>query len=111
LKTTAPKGALEQLDIRVGRVIAVETAATRKPTYRLSVDFGPEIGVKVSCGAYRNYDAGDLVGRLVVAVVNLGPKQMGPEVSEVLVLGATNASGETIYLTPESDVPIGNDVF
>jgi tRNA-binding protein len=111
LKQTALFGSFDALDIRVGRVMAVEDAMTRKPTYRLSVDFGPELGSKVSCGAYRNYAADDLVGRLVVAIVNLGPKQMGPETSEVLVLGVTNARGETIYLTPESDVPIGAHVF
>jgi tRNA-binding protein len=110
-KQTAPPGAFEELDIRVGRVTAVEEAMTRKPTYRMTVDFGPEVGMKVSCGAYRNYAAAELVGRLVVAVVNLGPKQMGPERSEVLILGVTNAKGETIYLTPEADVSLGSPVF
>jgi tRNA-binding protein len=111
LKSTAPFDSFEELDIRVGRVVEAQVAMTRKPTYRLSVDFGPEVGVKVSCGAFRNYNADDLVGRLVVAVVNFGPKQMGPETSEVLVLGVTNTAGDTIYLTPESDVPIGTHVF
>jgi tRNA-binding protein len=111
LKPTALSGSFGELDIRVGRVTAVQEAMTRKPTYRLSVDFGPEIGTKVSCGAYRNYSADELVGRLVIAIVNLGPKKMGPEISEVLVLGVTNAIGETIYLTPEADVPIGTEVF
>jgi tRNA-binding protein len=111
VKETALPGSFDDLDIRVGRILAVEEARTRKPTYRLSVDFGPEIGVKVSCGAYRNYVPAELVGRLVVAAVNLGPKQMGPEVSEVLVLGVTNARGETIFLTTESDVPLGVHVY
>ena len=111
LKPTAPAGSLEVLDIRVGRITGVAIAMTRKPTYRLTIDFGPEIGVKVSCGAYRNYSAEDLVGRLVVAAVNLGVKQMGPEVSEVLTLGVTNAGGETIYLTTESEAPLGAPVF
>jgi tRNA-binding protein len=110
-KPIARLGALEELDIRVGRVTAVEIAATRKPTYRLTIDFGPEIGLKVSCGAYRNYPAEDLLGRLVVAAVNLGTKHMGPEVSEVLTLGVTNTKGETIYLTTESDAPLGAPVF
>jgi tRNA-binding protein len=91
--------------------VAVEIAATRKPTYRISVDFGPEFGVKQSCGAFRNYPPDSLVGRLVIAAVNLGPKQMGPETSEVLVLGVTNSQGETIYLTPESAVPPGAPIF
>jgi tRNA-binding protein len=111
LKPTAPAGSFEALDLRIGRIKAVTVAMTRKPTYRLTIDFGPEIGTKISCGAYRNYQAEELVGRLVVAAVNLGTKQMGPEVSEVLTLGVTNSEGETIYLTTESDVTIGAPVF
>ena len=79
MKGTALPGSFDDLDIRIGRVLAVAEARTRKPTYRLTVDFGPEVGVKVSCGAYRNYSVDALVGRQVVAIVNLGPKQMGPE--------------------------------
>jgi tRNA-binding protein len=111
MKAIALAGSFDDLDIRVGRVLAVEEARTRKPTYRLTVDFGPEVGIKVSCGAYRNYSPEDLVGRLVVAIVNLGPMQMGPEVSEVLVLGVTNDRGETIFLTTESEVPLGVHVY
>jgi tRNA-binding protein len=101
----------EALDIRVGRVIRAEEAATRKPTYRITVDFGPEIGVKVSCGAYRHYASEALLGKLVVAVVNFGPKKMGPETSEVLILGVPDANHETIYVTPESEVPLGVAMF
>ena len=111
LKRRAAAGSFEELDLRVGRITSVAIAMTRKPTYRLTIDFGPEIGERVSCGAYRNYPPGTLVGRLVVAAVNLGERRMGPEVSEVLTLGVTNMNGETIYLTPESDVPLGAPVF
>jgi tRNA-binding protein len=111
LKTTALFGSFDELDIRVGRVLSAEEALTRKPTYRLTIDFGPEIGIKRSCGAYRNYPAEALVGRLVIGIVNFPPKQMGPEVSEVLVLGVENSEGQTIYLTPESAVPLGATVF
>jgi tRNA-binding protein len=112
LKKTAPYDSFDELDIRIGRVLKVEDARTRKPTYRLTIDFGPEVGVKRSCGAYRNYRPEDLIGRLIVGVVNFGPKQMGPEISEVLVLGVTNADGNgTIHLTTESDVPLGAPVF
>ena len=90
----------EALDIRVGRVVKVEDAQTRKPTYRMTVDFGPEMGTKVSCGAYRNYPRDALIGQQVLAVVNFGPRKMGPEISEVLVLGVPNEKGETIYVTP-----------
>src|SRR4051812_48775440 len=77
----------EQLDIRTGHVLRVEDAETRKPTYRMTIDFGPELGTRVSCGAYRNYAPDELVGRDVVAIVNFPAKMMGPERSEVLVLG------------------------
>jgi tRNA-binding protein len=110
VKETALSGAFEELDIRIGCVTAVAEARTRKPTYRLTIDFGSELGIKVSCGAYRNYSPDDLLGRLVVAVVNLGTKQMGPEMSEVLVLGVTNPGGGTTYLTVASEVPVGAQV-
>src|SRR3989338_7070080 len=96
----------EALDIRVGKIVNVEDAQTKKPTYRITVDFGPEIGTKVSCGAYRNYSKEELIGKRVVAVTNLGTKQMGPEKSEVLILGVPNEKGETIYLTPQSNFPL-----
>ena len=101
----------EALDMRVGKIIRVEDAQTKKPTYRITVDFGSEIGIKVSCGAYRNYSKNDLVGKLIIAVVNLGTKQMGPEKSEVLILGVPNEKGETIYLSPQADAPLGAQVF
>ena len=101
----------DALDIRVGRITKVEDAETRKPTYRITVDFGPEIGTKKSCGAYRNYSKEALLGKLVIAITNFAPKKMGPETSEVLILGVPNDKNETIYLTTESDVPLGVAVF
>lgn len=99
------------LDLRVGKIIKVEDAESKKPTYRMTVDFGPDIGTKISCGAYRNYAKEDLVGRLVVGVMNLGTRKMGPEISEFLTLGAANAAGEVIHLMPEQDVPLGEAVY
>ena len=99
------------LDIRVGKIVNVEDAQTKKPTYRISVDFGSEIGTRVSCGAYRNYSKEYLMGKQVIAVINLGTKQMGPEKSEVLILGVPNEKGETVFLTPESEVSLGAEVF
>jgi tRNA-binding protein len=99
------------LDIRVGKILAVEDARTKKPTYRLTVDFGPEIGVKKSCGAYKNYSKEFLLGNLVVGVLNFGPKQMGPELSEVLILGVPNPNGDTIFLMPQQEVGLGVEVF
>jgi tRNA-binding protein len=111
MKPVASFSNLEALDIRVGRIARVEDAETRKPTYRITVDFGPEIGMKVSCGAFRRYTKEELLGKLIIAVVNFGPKKMGPETSEVLILGVPNGQDETIYLTPESEVQLGVEVF
>jgi len=92
------------MDIRVGRIVKVEDAQTRKPTYRMTVDFGPDVGTKISCGAYRNYPRDALIAQQVLAVMNLGPRKMGPEISEALVLGAPNENGETIFVTPQQTV-------
>ena len=97
--------------MRVGRIVGVEDSLARKPTYRLTIDFGPELGIKRSVGAYRGYAPEALVGRQIVAVVNFGPKKMGPEISEVLVLGVDSEAGTVVYLTPASDVPLGNPIY
>jgi tRNA-binding protein len=110
-KTTADFSHFEALDIRVGRIVKVEDAQTRKPAYRMTIDFGPEVGVKISCGAYRNYPKDALLGQQVIAVVNFAPRKMGPEVSEVLVLGVPNENGETIYVTPQQPVALGVALF
>jgi tRNA-binding protein len=110
-KPTADFAHFDALDIRAGRIVRVEDAQTRKPTYKLTIDFGAEIGTKISCGAYRNYAKGALLGKTVICVLNFGIKKMGHEVSEVLVLGVANAAGETIYLTTEQSVPLGAAVF
>ncbi|HLD63597.1 MAG TPA: hypothetical protein VI913_01745 [Candidatus Peribacteraceae bacterium] len=111
VKPQAEFGSFAALDIRVGRITNVEDANTKKPTYRLTVDFGPEIGLKKSCGAYRNYSKEFLLGKEVIGIVNFASKQMGPEISEVLILGVPNTKGETIFLRPESDVELGVEVF
>lgn len=101
----------EALDIRVGKIVKVEDSQSKKPTYRITVDFGTEIGTKVSCGAYRNYEKDALIGKLIIGVVNFAPKKMGPEISEFLILGALNEKGETIYPTTESSVPLASYIF
>ncbi len=111
IKPTTQYTSFSSLDIRVGRVVKVEDSQTKKPTYRLTIDFGGEIGIKVSCGAYRNYGKDFLIGKQVIGVVNLGTKTMGPEISEVLILGVPNQKGETIFLTPEQEVDLGVEVF
>jgi tRNA-binding protein len=111
MKSQADYSAFEALDVRVGKIVKVEDSLSKKPTYRLTVDFGSEIGVKVSCGAYRNYSKDELMGKQVVGVVNFAPKKMGPEISEVLILGVSNEKGETIYLTTQSEVALGQKIF
>ena len=111
VKTQAQYSSLALLDLRVGKIIRVEDSKTTKPTYRMTVDFGSEIGVKISCGAYKNYEKEDLVGKQVIGVINFAAKKMGPEISEVLILGVANLEGETIYLKPERDVSLGAEIF
>lgn len=96
------------VDMRVGRVTAVdEFPEARKPAWKLTVDFGDELGVKRSSAQITNYAREDLEGRLVVAVVNFAPRQIGPFMSEVLCLGASDESGDIILLAPDVDVPLG----
>jgi tRNA-binding protein len=96
------------VDMRVGRVTAVEEfPEARKPAWKLTVDFGPEIGVKRSSAQITNYAREELEGRLVVAVVNFPPRRIGPFLSEVLCLGASDEEGRIILLEPRSEVPLG----
>jgi len=103
----------ERVDIRVGRIIDVQDfPEARKPAYKLRIDFGPELGVrKSSAQVTKHYIKGDLVNRLVVAVVNFPPRQIGPFMSEVLTLGVPDADGAVVLLTPERDVPLGGRMF
>ena len=96
------------VDMRVGRVTRVdEFPEARKPAWKLTIDFGEEIGVKRSSAQVTNYARGELEGRHVVAVVNFPPRQIGPVCSEVLVLGASDEEGHVILLAPDTDVPLG----
>jgi tRNA-binding protein len=99
------------VEMRVGRVLAVdEFPEARKPAWKLTIDFGPEVGVKRSSAQITNYVREELEGRLVVAVVNFPPRQIGPVRSEVLVLGASDEEGNVILLEPRSDVPLGSRI-
>ena len=99
------------VDMRVGRVIAVEDfPEARKPAWKLSIDFGPEIGVKRSSAQITNYAREELEGRLVVAVVNFPPRQIGPFMSEVLVLGALDDDEGVVLLAPDRDVAVGDRI-
>jgi tRNA-binding protein len=97
-----------KVDMRVGMIVAVEDfPKARKPAWKLTIDFGEEIGVKRSSAQVTNYARGELEGRRVVAVVNFPPRQIGPVRSEVLVLGASDEEGRVILLAPDTDVPLG----
>jgi tRNA-binding protein len=98
------------IDIRVGRIIEVEDfPEARRPAWKLRVDFGPDIGVKRSSAQIRNYAPEELDGRLVLAVVNFPPRQIGPVRSEVLVLGTYSAEG-VLLLSPEPHARLGDRV-
>ena len=98
-----------KVELRVGRVLSAEVfAQARKPAYVLQVDFGPGIGVRKSSAQVTvHYQPGDLVGRLVVAVVNFPKKQIGPLLSECLVTGFHDADGAVALCIPDRDVPLG----
>jgi|ERR1700730_4956098 tRNA-binding protein len=102
-----------QVDIRVGTIVAVEDfPEARKPAYKLTVDFGPEIGTKRSSAQLTTHYARDeLIGRQVAAVVNFAPRQIGPFMSEVLVLGFPDAAGAVVLVVPDKPVANGGRLF
>jgi tRNA-binding protein len=103
----------ENVDVRVGRVVRAETfPEARKPAYKLTIDFGTELGLKRSSAQLtERYRPEALEGRLVIAVVNLPPRQIGPFVSEVLTLGLPDADGAVVLVVPDRDVPLGGKLF
>ncbi len=101
----------EAVDMRVGRITEVQDfPQARRPAWRLRVDFGPELGERRSSAQITNYPREELVGRLVVAVVNFPPKQIGPVRSECLVLGTYTADRTVLLLTPEPGAQPGDRV-
>lgn len=99
----------ERVELRVGKVVAAAPfPEARKPAYVLQIDFGEEIGMRKSSAQVTTlYRPEDLVGRLVVAVVNFPKKQIGPLMSECLVTGFHDANGEVALCVPDRDVPLG----
>lgn len=104
----------EKIDLRVGKVIAaVDFPEARKPAYKLTIDFGPEIGIKKSSAQITTlYQKEDLIGRLVACVVNFPPKQIGPFISECLTCGAADKEGRVVLLCfDRPDIPLGSKIF
>jgi tRNA-binding protein len=110
---TITYGDFEKVDIRVGRITKAEPfPEARKPAIRLWVDFGPGIGEKRSSAQLtRHYTPEGLVGRQVLAVVNFPPRQIGPVMSEVLVLGVPDEDGQVVLIGPGHEVPLGGKLF
>lgn len=98
-----------KVDIRVGKITRAEPfPEAKKPAIKLWVDFGEELGEKKSSAQItKHYDPEGLVGKQVMAVVNFPPRQIGPVMSEVLVLGVSDAEGGIVLLSPDLDVPVG----
>lgn len=103
----------DKLDIRVGKIVKVQDfPEARKPSYKLQIDFGNELGIKKSCAQLvANYKKEELEGVLVAAVVNFPPRQIGPAVSEVLTLGFPDEEGNATLINPTKDVPLGGRLF
>ena len=102
-----------KVDIRVGKILSVEDfPEARKPAYKLTIDFGEEVGVKKSSAQIvANYTQEELVGMQVIGVVNFAPKQIGPFVSDVLTLGVTDDRGNVVLLSPTKSAKVGSNMF
>ena len=101
----------EAVDMRVGRVVSVtDFPEARQPAWKLEIDFGPAIGTKRSSAQITSYSREELEGKLVVGVVNFPPKQIGPFVSEVLVLGALDDELGVVLLRPDREAAVGDRI-
>jgi tRNA-binding protein len=102
----------QKLDIRVGKIIAVDDfPEARKPSYKLKIDLG-EIGIKQSCAQLaKNYTKEELQGKLVLCVVNFPPRQIGSALSEVLMLGVPDGTNNCTLIQPDKEVPLGGKLY
>lgn len=102
-----------KVDIRAGRIISVEEfPEARNPSYRLLIDLGEEIGIRKSIAQLTvNYKPEDLLGKMVLCVVNFPPRQIGKSVSEVLTLGLPDHNSQCVLVVPEKDIPVGGRLY
>ena len=102
----------QKLDIRVGKIVQVDDfPEARKPSCKLKIDLG-EIGIKQSCAQLvKNYSKEQLMGKLVLCVVNFPPRQIGPVLSEVLTLGVPDSNHDCILIQPDKNVPLGGRLY
>lgn len=103
----------QKVEVRVGEIVAVEDFPDAKvPAYKLTIDFGPKLGTKRSSAQLtKHYMKEDLLGKRVLALVNIPPKQVGQFLSEVLTLGVPDTAGEPVLAVPEKDVPLGGKLY
>lgn len=103
----------QALEIHVGRIIEVEDfPEARKPAYKLTIDFGPDIGIKRSSAQITtNYSQTELIGQFVLCVTNFPPRQIGPFISEVLTLGVPDEEGNVVLVAPDAEVPPGGRLY
>ncbi|MEX0616847.1 MAG: tRNA-binding protein [Candidatus Woykebacteria bacterium] len=103
----------EKVDIRLGKIVKAEDfPEARKPSYKLTIDFGPEIGIKKSSARIVDlYDKKNLEGSYILGVVNIPPKQIGPFVSECLTLGIPNKEGGVVLVRPDKEAKLGSKLF
>ena len=99
------------LDIRVGQILSAEVfEEARKPAYILKIDFGNDIGIKKTSAQITNYQLDELIGVRCIGVINLGDKQIGPIISQCLILGSINNNGDVLLLQPSPEADLGDKV-
>jgi len=99
------------LDIRVGQILSADVfEEAKKPAYILKIDFGNDIGVKKTSAQITNYQLDELIGVRCIGVINLGDKQIGPIISQCLILGSINDNGDVLLLQPSPEADLGDKV-
>ena len=99
------------LDIRVGQILSVEVfEEAKKPAYILKINFGNDIGIKKTSAQITNYELDELIGIRCIGVINLGDKQIGPIISQCLILGSINENGDVLLLQPSPEADLGDKV-